>query len=186
MAGTPLKDLRVFQKLCGRDAVEKVYLTTTMWDKIEPNDGEKRLNELSMDYWKAMITQGAHIARCRSDDDSPRRLVRHIAAQESARKVLLQEKIAEWREELSETAAGQQLYSQREELVGMQAELLERINMERRPGGEPDLLVGLETEYDDLQAQINDKLRQIQELKFSSLDGPLHVSISHSQCRHVR
>ena len=35
MAGTPLKNLQVFQKLCGRDALGKVYLTTTMWDEAE-------------------------------------------------------------------------------------------------------------------------------------------------------
>lgn len=78
MAGTPLKNLRVFRKLCGKDALDKVYLTTTMWDEVESSVGEKRLDELKMEYWKTMIIQGAQIASCRCDDDSAKRLIRQI------------------------------------------------------------------------------------------------------------
>ena len=78
MAGTSLKNLRVFRKLCGNDSLDKVYLTTTMWDEVESNVGERRLNELKTVYWKAIIDKGAQIARCRNDDDSSNELVRQI------------------------------------------------------------------------------------------------------------
>ena len=78
MAGTRLKSLRVFRKLCGNDSLDKVYLTTTMWDEVESSVGERRLNELKTVYWKTIIDKGAQIARCKSSDDSPRRLVRQI------------------------------------------------------------------------------------------------------------
>ena len=78
MAGTSLKNLQVFRKLCGKDALDKVYLTTTMWDEVESSVGERRLNELKTVYWKVMISQGAQIARCKSGDDSSKRLVRQI------------------------------------------------------------------------------------------------------------
>ncbi|KAG8220503.1 hypothetical protein J3R82DRAFT_3204 [Butyriboletus roseoflavus] len=165
MAGTSLKNLRIFRKLCGRDALEKVYLTTTMWDEAEPSIGERRLNELSTDYWKAMITQGAHVARCRSDDDSPKKLIRRILAQEGARKVLLQEEMVELGKELRETAAGKQLYSQLELLVEKQTELLRTIHKERKAASDPSVLIDLQTEHDDLRAQIDDKLRQMAQLK---------------------
>ena len=72
------ENLRVFQKLCGRDALNKVYLTTTMWDEVEPSVGERRLADLKTEYWRRMIAQGAQVACCRSDDDSPKTLVRQI------------------------------------------------------------------------------------------------------------
>ncbi|KAH0829010.1 hypothetical protein J3R83DRAFT_2463 [Lanmaoa asiatica] len=174
MAGTPLKNLRVFRELCGKDALEKVYLTTTMWDEVEPRVGERRLDELKTDYWKTMMNRGAHIARCRSDDDSPQKLIRLILAQEDARKaLLLQEEMGELKKELKETAAGQQLYSQLETLVEKQSELLRRINKERKVTSEASLLVELQQEYNDLRSQIDEKLHQMQELKLSPLQNLL-------------
>ena len=78
VAGTSLKNLQVFRKLCGKDALDRVYLTTTMWDEVESSVGERRLNELKTAYWKVMINQGARIACCKSSDDSSKRLVRQI------------------------------------------------------------------------------------------------------------
>ena len=166
ITSTPLKNLRVFKKLCGKDALDRIYLTTTMWEEIDPSVGEARLDELKTSYWKSMINQGAQIARCRSDDDSPKQLIRHILALESPRKVLLiQEEMVELKKELKETAAGQQLYSQLETLVEKQMELLRRIDKERKAASEADILEELQREYSDLRAQIDDKLRQMQELK---------------------
>ena len=69
---TPLKNLRAFRKLCGRDVLGKIYLTTTMWDEVDQSLGERMLDELKTDYWKAVIIQEAQIIRCRNDDDSPK------------------------------------------------------------------------------------------------------------------
>jgi hypothetical protein len=174
MAGTPLKNFRAFRKLCGRDALGKVYLTTTMWDEVDRNVGERRLDELKMDYWKAMIIQGAQIARCRSDDDSPKRIVQHILGQEAACKVLLlQEEMADLKQELKETEAGKELYSQLEHLVEKHVVLLRRIAKERKAASEASVLVELQTEYNDLRVQIDDKLRQMQEPKLSRLKNLL-------------
>ena len=174
MAGTPLKNLQVFRKLCGRDALGKVYLTTTMWDEVDLSVGERRLDELSTDYWKAMIIQGAQIVRCRSDDDSPKRIIQQIIVQEATRKaLLLQEEMTTLKKELKETAAGQELYSQLDKLVEKQMVLLQRIDQERRAASDASVLAELQTEYNELRVQIDDKLRQMQELKLSWLKNLL-------------
>ena len=166
MAGTPLKNLQVFRKLCGKDALDKVYLTTTMWDEIESSVGERRLDELKAEYWKAMISQGAQIAFCRSDDDSPKRLFRQILARDTLHKALLiQDEMAEQKMELKQTATGQQLYSQLEALVEKQMDLLRRIDKERKGVANAEILEELQTEYSELRVQIDDRLRQMQELK---------------------
>ncbi|KAF8557847.1 hypothetical protein OG21DRAFT_1406224 [Imleria badia] len=170
MAGTPLKNLRMFRKLCGKDALDKVYLTTTMWDEVDQSVGEKRLNELGAEYWKAMIDQGAQIVRCRNDDDSPKKIIQQILDQETTRKaVLLQKEMADLKTELRETEAGQELYSQLEKLVEKQMALLQRIDKERKASPEGSVLVELQTEYNELRVQIDGKLRQMQDLKLSRL-----------------
>ena len=171
MVGAPLKNLRAFRKLCGRDALGKVYLTTTMWDEVDQSVGERRFDELKTDHWKAMIMHGAKIARCRSDDESPKRIIQQILDQEAARKVLLlQEEMADLKKELKATETGQELYSQLDKLVEKQMVLLRRIDEARKAASEASVLVELQTEYNDLRVQSDDKM---QELKLLRLKKPL-------------
>ena len=144
-----------------------------MWDGVDSSVGERRLDELKTDHWNSMIIQGAHIARCRSDDDSPKRVIRQILDQEATRKApLLQEEMTKPKE-LKETAAGQELFSHLDKLVEKQTVLLRRINRERRAASDASVLVELQTEYNELRVQIDDELRQMQELKLSRLKNPL-------------
>ncbi|KAI6039635.1 P-loop containing nucleoside triphosphate hydrolase protein, partial [Pisolithus marmoratus] len=59
MARAPLKNLGVFQKLCGAKAMSQVVLVTTMWDEVDEVVGNERLEELKNNYWKLMIAQGS-------------------------------------------------------------------------------------------------------------------------------
>ncbi|KAG9312302.1 P-loop containing nucleoside triphosphate hydrolase protein [Chiua virens] len=165
MAGTPLKNLRVFQKLCGKDALDKVYLTTTMWDEVDERVGERRLEELRSDYWKAMISQGAQVVCCRGVDETPKSLIRDILKKEGRRRVRLQEEMVEMQLEIKETEAGQELYSQLEGMVQKQTEILRKIG-EAKKGAKDDKVVSdLEKEYVDLQAKIDEKIQEMEKLK---------------------
>ena len=145
-----------------------------MWDEVDPSVGAKRLDELATDFWEPMIMLGAQIVRCRSDDDSPKRIIQQILYQEAIRRpLLLQEEMAELGRELKETAAGQELYSHLDKLVEKQTALLLRINQERKAASDASVLVELQTEYNELRVQIDDKLRQMQEPKLSWLKNPL-------------
>ena len=53
MAGTPLKNLRMFEKLCGEE-FDSIILTTTMWNEVDDNLGNGREDELKTLYWKSM------------------------------------------------------------------------------------------------------------------------------------
>ena len=63
MAGTPLKNLREFEELCGKDAFQNIILTTTMWDLVDEETGEKRERELRTDYWGPMLDRGSTTSR---------------------------------------------------------------------------------------------------------------------------
>ncbi|KAG6382119.1 P-loop containing nucleoside triphosphate hydrolase protein [Boletus reticuloceps] len=170
MAGTPLRNLRVFRKLCGKDALDKVYLTTTMWDEVDQSIGERRLEELGTEYWRSMIIQGAEVVCLQNNEDSAKQIIQQILSQEVVRKaVLLQEEMADLRKELEETQAGQELYSQLEKLVERQMVLLKRIDEERKVASKEGVLDELQGEYNGLRVQIDGKLRQMQELKLSWL-----------------
>ena len=69
MSGTPLKNLRMFEKLCGED-FRNVVLTTTMWDEVEPEVGEMREAQLKAEYWKTMIDRGSSVRRFHQDQKS--------------------------------------------------------------------------------------------------------------------
>ena len=54
-AGTPLKNLSMFEELCGKNSLQKVILTTTMWDDVHQETGEAREEELRLKYWRPML-----------------------------------------------------------------------------------------------------------------------------------
>ena len=167
MSNTALKNLRTFQKLCGGNTLDKVYLTTTMWDRVKPEVGERRSDELRTQYWASMITEGAHLARCRKDDDSPKQLVRQIVAREIARELSsIQEDVCELRKKFKDTSAGQQLCAELETLVKEQQERLKMIH-EKKAGSDAEKLEELRTAYNERRLQIQDKLCQARELKLS-------------------
>ncbi|KAG9312306.1 hypothetical protein JVU11DRAFT_7617 [Chiua virens] len=84
--GKLLLYFRMFRKLLGEGCIGSVHLITTMWDLVETSVGEERLGELRENDWKAIIGQGAHIACCRSDDDSAKGIIRQIVDNMETRK----------------------------------------------------------------------------------------------------
>jgi len=52
MAGTRLKILRLFEKLCGQEFDSIIQVT--MWNQMDDNFGNGREDELKTLYWKSM------------------------------------------------------------------------------------------------------------------------------------
>jgi hypothetical protein len=63
MKGTPLKNLKMFQHLCGENFYGSVILTTTRWDEVPLDVASNREAELQSKFWKPMIQKGSDIAR---------------------------------------------------------------------------------------------------------------------------
>ena len=62
MAGTPLKNLRLFEKLCGEE-FDSIILTNIRWNEVDDNLGNGREDELKTLYWNSMTDRGSHIQR---------------------------------------------------------------------------------------------------------------------------
>ncbi|KAG9312298.1 P-loop containing nucleoside triphosphate hydrolase protein [Chiua virens] len=166
VAGTSLKNLRVFQKLCGDDALKKVYFTTTMWDEVTEEIGMKRLEELKSVYWKPMIDHGAQTFCYGNVDGSPQELVRKIiVADEDCRRVLLQKEMVDLQKEIKETAAGRELYSHLEAIVQKQTDIIQRLNEARVGAKDPRLVLELEGELAALRKQLDEQLLDMEKLK---------------------
>lgn len=65
MQGSALKNLFMFKKLCGPNALKSVILATTMWDMVTETIGQAREEELAsnQDYWGGMIKHGSRVRR---------------------------------------------------------------------------------------------------------------------------
>jgi hypothetical protein len=46
MSGTPVKNFKMFRKLCGDSALRNVVIVTNMWGEVKPQVGEAREAEL--------------------------------------------------------------------------------------------------------------------------------------------
>lgn len=171
MAGTPLKNLRVFEKLCGKDAMAQVILVTTMWDDVENVDvGERRLEELGSTYWKGMISRKSETFRYLNTPESAKELLGKVAEKGSERRrVLLQQEISELKKDLQETAAGQTLCSDLERLADQRLQTLRKLREEADRSTDNRTTEVLQKEYADLKAQLDETLNQVQALRLSWL-----------------
>jgi len=163
MAGTPLKNLRVFRQLCGDDAMSRIVLTTTMWDEVDEEVGNQRLEELKESYWKPMIKQGSMPFRYWNTQESATELL-HLVAKKR-REVRLQKEIGDKHMELRETSAGQELHSRLDQLAASQMQVLERLRAQLKDGPTEDL----RKEFEMVKAQLDDTLRQSQALKLNAM-----------------
>ncbi|KAI5981048.1 P-loop containing nucleoside triphosphate hydrolase protein [Pisolithus orientalis] len=167
MAGTPLKNLRVFQKLCGKNAMPKVVLVTTMWDEVDDEVGEQRLAELQDSYWKAMMSRGSTTRKYLNTRESAVELLGFIVQQERAQEgVRLQEEISDMNLELRETAAGRVLCSTLEDLAKKRMEALRRIQAENK-GADEKTSEDLWKEYAQVKAQLDSALTEARALRMS-------------------
>ncbi|KAE8444245.1 hypothetical protein EG329_000745 [Mollisiaceae sp. DMI_Dod_QoI] len=108
MPGSAKKNLMMFKKLCGEDALKNVILGTTMWDKVTTAQGEERELQLTStpDFWGWMISKGSVVHRHAGDRQSAMRLLEHFIRQESQVVLSLQHEMVEEHKNLNETLVG--------------------------------------------------------------------------------
>ncbi|KAI6148888.1 hypothetical protein BKA82DRAFT_997003 [Pisolithus tinctorius] len=149
--------------------MSKVVLVTTMWDKVEYDVGEARLEELKDNLWKAMILRGSKTFEHRNTRESAIQLIQSIVLrqQETTRKgVQLQVEISDLEMEFRETVAGRELCSSLEELTRRRKELLRRLQAEAKRA-DPQISEHLRREYDELQAELESILIRGQALRMT-------------------
>ncbi len=155
MAGTALKNLQLFESLCGEE-FNNIVLTTTMWDEVEEWVGYYRERELKNSYWKSMVDRGPSMRRFLRTRQSAFEVLEPIIEEARRRKtLLLQREVEDLGLRLNQTSAGQTLSMQLDELVGVHEEGLNRIRTELRdPLISPNELNSLMEEYQKISREM--------------------------------
>ncbi|KDQ53019.1 hypothetical protein JAAARDRAFT_100020, partial [Jaapia argillacea MUCL 33604] len=112
MSGSPLKNLRMFGKLCGDTAARHVVLVSSMWDRVDLGVALKRETELKENFWKGMLDNGASVDRFTNSPASGWEIVRKVLHnKDNSEALLLQEEMVDLQKRLNETEAGKALYT---------------------------------------------------------------------------
>ncbi|KAH7139839.1 hypothetical protein B0J13DRAFT_596814 [Dactylonectria estremocensis] len=114
MQGSAKRNLLLFRELCGKDALQKVILATTMWDKVEREEGVRREAELrnTQEFWGWMVSQGSAVHRHQNTKESARKIINQLANHNKKFATDLQTQLVDQRLTLDETSAGKELQSE--------------------------------------------------------------------------
>jgi hypothetical protein len=175
MPGTPLNNLKMFQKLCGKEALHKVVLTTTMWDELPIQDklppqevGEKRERELKTRYWKEMLSYGSTVKRFLKTRQSAFQILAPLI--DSANKrywLLVQQEMGRFRLSLAATSAGQELYSRLEILIRKQQDTLSHLRREMTTNKDSGRVHELRERFNDESRIYDELLRDLHQYKLT-------------------
>ena len=116
MFGTARKNLDMFRKLCGDEALKNVVIGTTKWDDVSLEVGKQHEQRLQDKYWKEMFQQGSVTMRVHADFTSAWKITNHILKNDRVEFVRIQEELLELQKDISETDAGRTLRYTLEEL----------------------------------------------------------------------
>jgi hypothetical protein len=136
MGGTTIRNLRLFEGLCGKDPLKSVVVVTNMWGTVTLETGEAREQELmnDPDFFKSFREQGARFARHDGTKNSADQIVLSLISQTSEKNPLtIQIEMVDLKLLLDETAAAAQLTRDFDTLIQfLQKEIeKEEINMAR-------------------------------------------------------
>jgi hypothetical protein len=167
MSGTPLKNLRMFEKLCGKNAFHNVILTTTMWDEVDKETGEDREKELKTKYWRTMLERGSTMNQFQRTRESAFDVIEPLIEEANKRSsVLLQNELVDMSKSLPATAAGLELFSAMGQLVSQREDLLRRIRHEMRSSdGDTMALEPLQEEHQRLQKSLEATVNEMRKLR---------------------
>ena len=110
MSGTPVKNFKMFQKLCGESALRNVVIVTNMWGGVDHRVGERREAELKGKdiFFKPVLEKDAQMARHDDTADSAQRILR-LVLENSPLPLSIQVELVDEGKDLSETSAGEEL-----------------------------------------------------------------------------
>ncbi|KDQ54626.1 hypothetical protein JAAARDRAFT_38306 [Jaapia argillacea MUCL 33604] len=166
MSGSTHKNLRMFGKLCGDSAAQRVILVSTMWDEVDPKIGESREGELKRRYWRGLLDNRASTARFTNTPDSAWSIIGKVAENAAEREaLLLQEEMGDLQMHLNETAAGKTLYASLEKLLSERIKTTRMLAEQAASQCDSELAKHLEGERQRIQAELDATFRQLEVLK---------------------
>jgi hypothetical protein len=117
MQGSTKRNLHMFRKLCGNDALSRVVLATTMWEDVDELKGAQREKKLSEteEYWGVMMRNGSQVRRHYNTRESALELLSYFVTSGSKTSDMvldIQAQMVDQGKSLDETAAGMELQAE--------------------------------------------------------------------------
>ncbi|KAJ8517864.1 hypothetical protein ONZ45_g5011 [Pleurotus djamor] len=170
MAGSPLRNLHLFQSLCGVDPLKRVIFVTTMWTpQLKMDLATARETELKVKFWKSMLENGSRTERFQGDFASAWEILDSLLHAEARPvPVLLQEELVDLRKRLRETAAGRTLYADLVRLLDEQKATVEKLRNEAANSGasqNPRLRQELGKQLNQVDLLLHSTIKQVDEMK---------------------
>jgi hypothetical protein len=184
MAGSARRNLLMFKKLCGEKAYQSVVLATSMWGKVDPEEGDRREQQLinTDEYWGLMCKKGSKVFRYANHRDSALSIVSYILKQHKIVTLDIQDEIVNKGHDIDETSAAHELNAEiiRErkkhmaELNAMRDQMKEAITqhdeeMEALFKGEIDSLQDKIRKGADEQQKLTQTLKEVDKRKEEEL-----------------
>jgi len=169
MEGTQLKNLRMFEKLCGED-FNGIILTTTMWSEVDEDLGAERESALKDEYWRSMIERGSSVKRFLFTRQSAFDILMPILEEVDRRSaLLLQTEMNDLHLQLGETSAGKMLHVELGESIARHQDVLGRIRraLKESPMVDGDQFQLLMEEYQRVSVQLQRASEEMQRMKTS-------------------
>ncbi|KAL4062298.1 hypothetical protein V8B97DRAFT_1904403 [Scleroderma yunnanense] len=139
VGGNAQRNLRMFRNLCGDESLKNVVIVTTMWDKVTPEEGSQREQELrsSDSLFKPLLDKGAIMMRHDNTPESATNVINYLL-KKSPTTIRIVMEIVQQRKPLEGTAASTELHGEiqtplkkhREEMVSLKAEIHEIMQKE--------------------------------------------------------
>ncbi|KAF1927338.1 uncharacterized protein M421DRAFT_93215 [Didymella exigua CBS 183.55] len=114
VGGSGLRNLKMFQRLCGKKNLTNVVLATNMWDQVDLETGKKREAALKNDpgLWKGMIDHGSQVFRQDNGRASGLDILKYLIGQRSPMVLDIQRELVDHKMQLKDTRAGKELLTE--------------------------------------------------------------------------
>ena len=165
MSGSILRNLNVFEGICGADFSRRIILVTTMWAHVVGEVGYQRELKLREDYWKDVIGAGGTTARFQRTFESAWTILKNIPGEQSGEVLQIQKQMCRQHLQLNETEAGQRLLAGLQKLLGDQKEANRRLQELADRQGNEILVQQLHARSAELEEKIRQTAQQISTLK---------------------
>jgi len=163
--GFARRNLQMFRRLCGEDALKKVVFVTTSWQMDAPDDHERREEQLKSSHWKPMIDEGADVRRFLETGDSAWEILKiflhRVDHQADIGRLLIQQEVVDRRLPVPDTEAGKALLLTLQETLSVHKTITELV--EATAGGDPKARATL----DEARARMRTLEEQIRSFKGS-------------------
>ncbi|KAF5849063.1 hypothetical protein GGP41_005978 [Bipolaris sorokiniana] len=134
VGGSGIRNIKMFQKLCGEDTLASVVLATTMWDQVGEYAGKERERQLKNEpqLWKKMIDHGSKVYRHDNGKTSAAKIINYLIARKRPVTLDIQREMVDQAKDLVDTGAGGELASTVELLIKNYERKLKDLEQELR------------------------------------------------------